>query len=116
MTWRCVWLLAACSVVAGCGSSEDRTAGSTGVDVPRVVGLRQSQAVCSLEAKGLRWRLGPHEPVRSHSAASCAGDSAAAPDPRIVKQSPRPEAHVGHGSVVTLVDECSSRPAGTGCA
>lgn len=82
------------------------------VEVPKIVGVPRSNAVCILEAVGLQWR-GEGDPPRSSRAArsgrlawQCAGGRGIQPDPPIVTQSVPAGRMVPVGTEITFVDYC----------
>ena len=84
------------------------------VHAPKVVGLTQSQAQCALASAHLRWRYRGDDTVHSKPIASCSGNSAVMPDPKVIAQSPKAGSHVHRGRVVVLDDECLKRARDTG--
>jgi beta-lactam-binding protein with PASTA domain len=78
---------------------------ATTTGVPDVRGMPHSEAVCALQAAGLRWRSGDER--RTHARAECDDNSASAPDPPIRRQRPAPGTQVPRGTIVHLEDVCT---------
>lgn len=96
-----------------------REALGTKSQVPSVVGLPFSQAVCRLLAADLLWRAPGTpstrvEPVDCEFSAERGG--AIAPDPIVRGQKPAAGTVQGRGSSVTLVTDCDRVPAHAACA
>ena len=106
-----VW---ACAIT-GCGASAETP---TSVRVPKLVGLRYSEAVCLLSEANLRWRAG-QGPVEATAGDACDPNVSMSPDPDVKRQSPVAGTMVRRDSVVRFETVCTLlrfRKDGAACA
>lgn len=77
--------------------------------MPRLIGLRQTQAECLLKQAGLRWRVGGRGPSRGAARVPCSRNERQQvfPDPIVRRQVPRSGARLDRGSVVSFDTDCT---------
>lgn len=94
--------LVASLALAACGE-DDRAR------MPRLLGLRQTQAECLLKQAGLRWRAGGRGPSRAAARVPCSRNERQQvyPDPIVRRQVPRPGARLDRGSLVSFDTDCT---------
>lgn len=88
--------------LAACGEDEQAR-------MPRLAGLRQTQAECLLKQAGLRWRIGGRGPSRGVARVPCSRNERQQvyPDPIVRRQVPRAGARLDRGSVVSFDTDCT---------
>jgi hypothetical protein len=70
--------------------------------LPKLVGLSQSQAECHLQRLGARWRTD----IGTTTTRSFTACKIVQPDPKVVRQTPRPGTILDPRQVVQLVTTC----------
>ncbi len=89
---------------AGCDYTAESSSCGAELDeegtVPKLTGVKASEARCRLADLGMSWRIDDGR-VQTDPG-DCTGDSAISPDPEVVRQRPRPGSAAGDETIVRL--------------